>query len=589
MKSFFKYLLASILGVLISSVLIFFLFIGIISAMISGEQAPFTAKPNSILHLKLSDPISDRAPENPFGSFDAPVIGNLKRLGLNDILANIKKASDDDNIKGIYLDLSVIPTGIATITEIRNALKSFSDSGKFIVSSADVYLQNTYYLASVADSVYMTPTGNLAFKGMSAQLIFFKKALDKLELNPEIIRHGKFKSAVEPFMREDMSDANRKQIMTYMGSIWDYLLEGISEERKIPVDKLNELADNLTIRNDKLARQYGFIDGIKYHDQVMEVLQKMSGVNSVKDLHLVKLSDYKKAVQKTPFKGIPGDKIAVVYASGDIVMGEGGDGTMGSEKISQALRDARKDSSVKAIVFRVNSGGGSALASEIIWREAKLASEVKPVYASMGDVAASGGYYILSAADTIIASPNTITGSIGVFGLLMNGNKFMSDKLGITSDVAVTNKHADLGSFFRPLTSYEREVLQMGVEETYDDFITHVAEGRNMTKASVDSIGQGRVWSGANASQIGLVDMYGGLEDAIALAAKRTHLENFRVVSLPKQVDPFQKLMKELSNQSSVFFLKKELGENYKYYESLQNALQMKGIQARMPYDLYIE
>ncbi len=587
MKSFFKYLLASVLGVLIAGILMFFIMIGGITAMVSSQDKAVEVKPNTILHIELNSPIMDRSSNNPFENIDFASLEPVNTLGLNDILKNLKKAKEDPNIKGIYLDLTIIPTGIATIEEIRNALIDFKESEKFILAYADTYTQPSYYLASVADKIYLNPEGLLTFVGLRSEIMFFKEALAKLGIEPQIIRHGKFKSAVEPFMYTKMSEENRLQVMTYMGSIWDQMLKGISAERNISVKDLNALADNLTLNNAKAAVDNELVDALKYKDEILDELAELTEKKDSKKLETVSISKYTK-VPDVNRKKLEKDKIAVVYASGTVMMGEGQEGTIGSDRISRAIREARKDSSVKAIVFRVNSGGGSALASEVIWREIKLAQEIKPVIASLGDVAASGGYYIVAPAQKIIASPNTITGSIGVFGMLPNGEKLLNDKLGIHVDVVKTNKFADMGTFTRALTAQEREAIQFSIEDIYNTFITHVAEGRNMTKEEVDEIGQGRVWSGANAIEIGLIDGFGGLDDAIQLAAEAANLDAYRTVDYPKLQDPFEQFMKQLQGNVRVSILKNELGDQYKYYENLKIISNQQGVQARIPYEIEI-
>lgn len=587
MKGFFKYLLASILGVIIAIFLFFFIMMGIIGAAISKQDQVVKIEKNTILHVTLDQTITDRSNKNPMESFDFSTFKPVAQLGLNDILDNIKKAKTDENIAGIYLDLDIIPAGIATIEEIRNALLDFKASGKFIISYADSYTQPSYYIASVSDKVYLNPEGMMLFVGLRAELMFFKEALEKLGVEMQIIRHGKFKSAVEPFMYTKMSDENREQTMTYIGAIWNKMLTGISESRNISVDDLNKIANNLLLKNAESAVELKFVDGLKYKDEILDELMTLTEKKDIDKITTIDLAKYTKVPRKDR-KALEKDKIAVVYASGTVMMGEGAEGTIGSDRISQAIREARRDSSVKAIVFRVNSGGGSALASEVIWREVKLAQQVKPVIASLGDVAASGGYYIVCPVQTIVASPNTITGSIGVFGTLPNGKELMNKKLGVHIDVAKTNEYADMGSFFRPLTAQEKDMIQFEIEEIYQTFITHVAEGRNMTKEKVDEIGQGRVWSGANAMEIGLIDEFGGLDKAIEIAAKAANLEKYRVVDLPKLKDPFQQLMEDFSGNVRTSILKNELGNEYVYYETLQDIRSMKGIQARIPFEVEI-
>lgn len=588
MKTFFKYLFASILGVFISFLLIFLFFLGIFGAMVSSKDKPVVLKENTIFHLTLDKQIIDRASDNPFDGFSPFAMTPGGKTGLNDILENINKAGKDENIKGIFLDLTFLQAGMATIGEIREALLKFKETGKFIVSYSDTYSQGTYYLATAADKIYLTPTGLMELVGLRSEMIFLKGSLEKLGLEPQIIRHGKFKSAIEPLILEKMSEESRLQVMTYLTSMWDHILLGISEQRNIPVEKLNEMATNLTIRNAEAALNNGLIDGIKYRDEITTELKELTGIEESKDLNVVRLAAYKKVPVKKDFKGIARDKIAVVYATGNIIMGEGGNEIIGSNSTARAIRQARKDSTVKAIVFRVNSGGGSALASEVIWREAVLASKEKPFIASMGDVAASGGYYVLAAADTIVASPNTITGSIGVFGLYINTKKFMNEKLGVTIDVAKTNPSADMGSPFRSLTATERAVAQGMVEEIYTDFVNKVSEGRGMSFEAVDNVGQGRVWSGTNAMEIGLIDVYGGLEKAIEIAAEKAGVENYRILNLPKEKDPFEELVKSLTGETRARILRSTLGASARYYEILEKTLQYQGIQARIPYEIEV-
>jgi len=576
------------LGIILSSILLFVILIGGIGAMVSSQDQPIKTKPHTVLHVELNQPIMDRGNNNPMENFDFTSFTPTQQLGLNDILKNIKKAKKDPNIDGIYLDLTYIQAGMATIEEIRNALIDFKESGKFIISYSDNYTQPTYYLSSIADKIYLNPEGLLIFVGLRSEMMFYKDALKKIGVEPQIIRHGKFKSYVEPYMYNKMSDENRKQIMAYMGSIWNYMLEGIAAERGISVEKLNEIADNLSLKDVELAETYGLIDGLKYKDEILAELAQRTGKIDDKKIEHISLNKYTKVPDKKR-KALAKNKIAVVYASGSMIMGEGGEGSIGSDRISRAIRKARKDSSIKAIVLRVNSGGGAALSADIIWREVKLAQETKPVVVSIGDVAASGGYYISAPAQKIIASPNSITGSIGVFGLFFTGKELLNDKLGIHVDVAKTNKFSDIGSFTRPFSSEEREVFQYMIEDTYDDFITKVGEGRYMTKEEVDEIGQGRVWSGVNAIENGLIDDFGGLNDAIELAAKFAKIESYRIIDLPKLKDPFQVFLEELQGNVKASILKRELGTEYKYYNAIKDVTNHQGIQARMPYevDLY--
>ncbi len=588
MKSFFKYLLASILGVMIAGLLLFFIFIGIISAMVSSQDKAVDVKKNSVLLLKLNQSIHDRKPSMPLLFSDITSLSAETALGLNEILSCIDKARLDTNIRGIYLELSDIQAGIATVEEIRDALIDFKKSGKFIVAFSNTFSQKAYYLASVSDKLYLNPEGSLDFVGLSAELMFYKKTLEKLDIEPEVIRHGKFKSAVEPFMYDKMSPENREQIKTYVGSIWNHMVEQIGISRNIPVAKLNNFADSLLMWNNESAIRYGMINALLYKDQVLDTLANLVHISKAKDLSIITLQKYVNAPKSKSDKGYTREKIAVIYAEGDIVVGEQGEGSIGSEKIARTIRNARQDSSIKAIVFRVNSGGGSALASEVIWRELSLARKVKPVIASMGDMAASGGYYIVAAADTIVANPNTITGSIGVFGLLVNAEDFMENKLGVTTDVEKTNAYSDFGSIFRPLTGTEKMVLQNMVDETYKTFVSHVSDGRKLPYESVDQMGEGRVWSGSNALDRKLVDVMGGLNDAVDIAAKKAGLVNYRIVELPKQEDPFTQVMKELTGDVRERLIRKELSEFYPQYRAMKEMLSGDRIQAKLPFEVRI-
>ncbi|MFC2152517.1 signal peptide peptidase SppA [Bacteroidota bacterium] len=574
---------------MLSSILLFFIIIGGIGAMVSSQDQPVKIKPNTVLHIKLNQPIMDRSNNNPMENFNFSTFAPNPQLGLNDILKNIRKAKSDANIDGIYLDLTFIQAGLATIEEIRNALIDFKESGKFIVSYSDTYTQPTYYLASISDKIYLNPEGLLILVGLRSEIMFFKDGLEKIGVEPQIVRgkNNKFKSYVEPYMYNKMSDENRQQIMAYMGTIWDHMLKGISMEREISVKRLNEIADNLSLKDVELAVTSGLVDGLKYKDEILQELAQLTNKTDEKEIEHVSLSKYTKVPDRKR-KALEKNKIGVVYASGTMIMGEGGEGSIGSNRISRAIREARKDSSIKAIVLRINSGGGAALSADIIWREVKLAQETKPVIVSFGDVAASGGYYIAAPAEKIIASPNSITGSIGVIGLFFTGKELLNEKLGIHVDVAKTNNFADIGSFARPFSAEEKEVFQYMVEDTYDDFLTKVGEGRNMSIEDVDKIGQGRVWSGVNAIENGLIDGFGGLEDAIALAAEAANIESYRIVDYPKLKDPFQQFLEELQGNVRASFLKKELGSEYKYYKALKEITNHQGIQARMPYEIDI-
>jgi protease-4 len=585
MKQFFKFMFASMLGVLLSFFILFFIFLFIISGIVSMKKDDVAViESNSLLELTFDNPIKERTSKNPFEGLRFPSLRSEQDLGLNDILKNIEKAKTDDRIRGIFLNLSSLQAGISTVEEIRNALLDYKNSHKFIYAYSESYTQGTYYLASVADRIYLNPQGNLDFKGLHTELAFFKGALEKLEVEPEIIRHGKFKSAVEPFINDKMSPENRAQITTLQHSVWKQFVDDISASRKISSNELIKIADELQARTPEDALRLKMVDKLSYFDEVQNDLKKFLGIGEKEKIKLLALKKYNRATGNS--KPFSAKKIALIYAVGTIGGGEGDDESIGSDRISAAIRKARTDSSVKAIVLRVNSPGGSALASDVIWREVALAKKTKPVVVSMGDVAASGGYYIACAADTIVAEPNTITGSIGVFGLLFNTQNLFNHKLGITFDTVKTNKFADLPSMTRPLNAAEKEIIQQQVERIYDTFLSHVAEGRKMSKADVDSIGQGRIWSGTDAKRLGLVDVLGGVDKAIEIAAKMAKLDSYRTVSLPEQKDFFQKLMEDFSTETSAAVAKKQLGESYKYYSQIQSLLKIRGIQARLPFEI---
>lgn len=557
-----------------------------------GDKQTVEVKDKSVLHVKLNFEIKERGANGPFGNIDPMTFEQKPSVGLNDILSSLENAANDDKIKGVYLDMQSIPAGMATIEEIRNALLRFKESGKWIVSYSEIYSQKAYYLASVSDELWLNPQGMVEWKGLGSQMMFLKGMFEKLEVEPQIIRYGKFKSAVEPLILDKMSEANRMQTMTYMSDLWNKMLRGISEQRGKSVEELDGFAQNATIQNGKDALTNGLVDELLFKDQVMDKLRARLEIEKEDEkINFIGLAKYKDApkAKGDDEKASRKEKIAVIYAVGSIEGGEGDDETIGSDKISAEIRKARMDDKIKAIVLRVNSPGGSALASDVIWREVVLAKAVKPVVVSMGDVAASGGYYIACAADTIVAQPNTITGSIGVFGVLMNAQKLINNKFGIVVDTVKTNRFADLGTPLRPLTPMETDIIQNGVNEIYLDFITKVAEGRGMKVADVDSIGQGRVWSGEDALEIGLVDKLGGINDAIQIAANMAAVENYRVVEYPAQKDPMQQILEGITGKGEEVFLKHRLGQYYHYVNDVEELMKMKGVQARLPYQLYIE
>jgi protease-4 len=585
MKNFFTYLLATIVGIFISALLFLFLSIGIISVIVSSQEKSVEIKPNTVLLLKLDQPIVDRKPVVPFN------LGNLsptQKMGLNVLLRNIKKAKNDNNIAGIHLDISVIPSGIGTIEEIRNALLDFRESGKFVTVHSSILSQGAYYLASAADEIYLNPVGFMEWVGLRAQSPFFKHTLEKLDVEATVVRYGKYKSYAESFTESGYSPENREQLKKLVSEIWETICDDISTQRNITSARLNEIADKLLVRNPQSAYELGLVDSLVYDEEVLSILKNKTGIDSSKELRTVELADYNRVSAHREYKGLAKDKIAVIYASGDIVNGEGDDQTIGDKKFIDAIQKARKDSSIKAIVLRVNSPGGSAFAAENIWHELELAKAVKPLVVSMGDMAASGGYYISCIADTIVAQPTTITGSIGVIGLYFN-MKGLFNKFGVTFDTEKTNAYSDFLSGLRPASKYELNYWQDFVDSIYTTFVKRVDKGRELNFDQIDKIGQGRIWSGTDALEIGLVDKLGNLNDAIEIARNMAGLdEKYRIVELPKQEDPLEKLLKNLSQGVSQRSIKKQLGQYSEYYLFLDRIIKSQGILARMPYDISI-
>ncbi|GAA4087988.1 signal peptide peptidase SppA [Mucilaginibacter panaciglaebae] len=588
MKQFFKFVLATIVGIILSTIIIILVIVGLIAGASSDKSVQVDA--NSILHIDIKYPIAERTRNNPLASLNFLGLDGDKSIGLKDILANIRKAKTDNNIKGILLDESYMLSGQATTEEIRNALIDFKKSGKFIIAYAEVYTKGFYYLASVADKIYINPKGIFEFDGFSSQMMFFKGALDKLGIEAQVIRVGTYKSAVEPMILTKMSDANRQQVTSYVNSLYNHYLAGISKARGVNQDSLFNYANQARIQQPEDALKLKLVDGLKYRDELLAELKGKLGVKQKDDINSIEISEYTKAGNDDDTKEVSTNRIAVVYASGDIASGEGDDNSIGSETTSKALRKVRLDNKVKAVVLRVNSPGGSSLASDVIWREVMLIKKVKPIIVSMGDVAASGGYYISCAADSIFAQPNTITGSIGIFAILPNMQKLFNDKLGVTFDGVKTGQYADLGNTSRPLTAAERQILQNQINHGYDDFTKAVAVGRHKTQAYINSVGQGRVWTGEQALKLGLVDRLGNISDAVKSAARMAKLKNYRLVAYPEQKSVLNKLGESFSIQMKTRMLKSELGENYPVYEQIKNLTStMRTPLARMEYDVVVK
>ncbi len=584
MKEFFKMMLASMTGCLISAILMFLIILAIISGMTSGSGDQPEILEKTVLVVELNKSIQERSSDNPFDNLNMSSMSTDQSSGLNHILSAIKYAAGDERISGILLDLRDIDAGYASIEAIRNQLDTFKASGKFVYAYGDTYSQKAYYLATVAQKVYLNPEGAVELKGVYLESMFFKNALAKLEVEPQIIRHGKFKSAVEPFILEGMSDENRLQLQTFANSLWGHVSGEIAESRNQDTTTLNATADSLFGLSANGALKYGLVDSLIYRDELAEMIRKVSGQEG--ELYTVKLSDYYKSV-KEQLITYNENRIAIIYAFGEINNGEESFGTISGRSMAATIRKAAADSGIKAIVLRVNSPGGDALASDMIWREVFMANKIKPVVVSMGDYAASGGYYISCAARKIYAEPTTLTGSIGVFGVIPNMQKLFNNKLGITFDAVKTNDHSDYISVNKPMNEFDRATLLAQIEDIYSTFIGHVAEGRKMSAEEVDSIGQGRIWCGVDALRIGLIDELGGIDDAIAFAAKEAGLTEYSIEELPVEKDFIDEFIKNLNNNASAEkAIRSELGQFAPLYEAWFSATQASGIQARLPWFL---
>jgi len=586
MKQFLKYTLATIVGVFITFIflglLLFFTFLGLASS--SGKKG-ISMKNNSVLELNINYDVPERTPQSFMNLFMSDEQDAL--LGLNDILTIVNNASIDPKIKGIYLKTNLNNTGYATSLEIRNALDKFKKSGKFIYAYAPYYDEKNYYLASVADSIFIEKAGSVLLNGLSANLMFYKGALDKLGVEMQVIKVGAYKGAVETFSRNDLSTENREQIGVYLNNIYSTFINAVSASRKIDTSTLRKSFNDFSIQTPSQAVAFGLIDRTVYSDEVLKSFRKKLGLKDKEELPIVKAGQYAGNMNGEEDKA--GDKIAVIYAVGEIMEGEGDDQTIGSVTLSKSIANAREDKHIKAIVLRVNSPGGSSLASDIIMREIKLCKGIKPVVVSMNDVAASGGYYISAMADSIIAMPNTITGSIGVFGLFPNMQSLLNDKMGLTFESVKTGQYADFGRVDKPLSEVDRMYLQNMVNRIYDDFTGVVEAGRGLDSMTVEALAQGRVWTANDALSRKLIDSYGGVDDAIKIAAYMSKTKTYSVASFPKQEDPFKKLFGGKANAMMETKMSNDLGVFYNYYKTLQTAVKSQGFQMRMPFNLNIQ
>lgn len=579
--------LATVIGIFVFMMLFFFGII-LIGVIFGGDSETVEVENNSVIELNLSDIADDYA-----GKYSDPWVtafSERKKIGLTDVINAIEIAETDDAIKGISILNTNSSLGMAQSKELRDALNRFKKSGKFIYSYANSYSQKEYYLNSVATSIYINPIGDLDFKGLSTEVMFFKDFQEKSGLKMEVIRHGKYKSAVEPFLENKMSDANKEQTMALLNGIWTNIVEDISKSRNIPVEKLNTIANGLLARTPEMAKAQNLIDYIAYEDVYHNAIRKVLKVDKDEDYNTVSIADYTQKTTTTSVNMDSNDAIAIVYAQGEIGSGEGDVNEIGEGSMRRSLQEARKDDDIKAIVLRINSPGGSALTSDLIWREIELTKRVKPIVVSMGNYAASGGYYIACNANTIFAEKNTITGSIGVFGTLPNFS-VAANRYGINTEQVRTHENASNYSPFVPMDEKFKAITLEGVENIYATFIGHVAEGRKMTTAQVDAIGQGRVWTGSEAVKIGLVDKIGGLREAIAEAAKLAKIKSYSTVNYPEYEKNFEDIFANFPfAKSKTAFIKEEIGEeNYRLLEEVKRIKQRKGIQAIMPFEISIQ
>ncbi|CAM3619794.1 signal peptide peptidase SppA [Flavobacterium chungbukense] len=577
--------LATVIGIFVFMMLFFFgvIFIG----ALFGSDNTVSVKSDSVIELNLKEIKNDYA-----GKYKDPwvsVFSDKKGIGLTDVINAIDAAKTDDNIKGISILNDESSLGLAQYKDLRNALERFKKSGKFVWAYANTYSQKEYYLNSVANTVYINPAGDLDFKGLSSEVMFFKDFQDKSGIHMEVIRHGKYKSAVEPFLENKMSDANREQMTALLNSIWTTVSTDISKSRNIPLPKLNEIANGLLARTPEMAKQQHLVDVVAYEDVYHNAIKKALKVKGDEDYNKISISDYTQNNVTTALANTATDEIAIIYAQGEIGSGEGDVNTIGEGSMRRSLQEARKNDDVKAIVLRIDSPGGSALTSDLIWREIEITKKVKPVVVSMGNYAASGGYYIACNANTIFAENNTITGSIGVFGMLPNFSP-LANRLGINSEQVKTHENSSNYSPFVPVDEKFKAFTLEGVEKIYNTFVTHVAEGRKMTFEQVDAIAQGRVWSGTEAKKLGLVDKIGGLNDAIAEAARIAKIKTYSTQNYPEYEKTFNDLISGLPfAKSKEAFLKEEIGEeNYLLIEQVKKFQKQKGVQAIMPYGINI-
>jgi len=583
MKSFFKIFFASLLAFMVFCIGGFFLLVGIAA---SGDEV--RVPENAYLKVDLNRPILEMTADDPFAELSQALGDGPTPVSLKAILESIEHAASDNNIKGIYLEASTPMAGFAQLEEIRIALNAFKASGKPIISYSEMFSEGGYYVASVADHLLLNPVGMLEFNGLASEITFFKGTFEKLNINPQIFRVGNFKSAVEPFIRKDMSDANKEQISVLLDNVYGHFLSQVAESRGLKMEDLKNVSSQMLVREPEDAVEYGLVDNVVYFDEVLALLRENAGLGENEDIPMIGITNYEKTFVAEKYKT---NRIAVIVAEGTIVSGKGDGSTIGSDKFAREIRKARLDDKIKAIVLRINSPGGSALASDVMWREVQLAKQVKPVIASMSSVAASGGYYMAMGCDTIVAHPNTITGSIGVFSIIPDLSDFMDTKLGITFDGVQTGEYSNLYTVTRSLNEAEQQIIQNGVNQIYEDFTTKAANGRNMSHEALLEVASGRVWSGIEAKEKGLVDVLGNMDKAVEIAANAAGLEedDYMRVYYPEKLPFIQQLAKSLEGNAKVLIDSYTLGEMAPYMKDFKEVMENRGLQTRMPFDLEIK
>ncbi len=584
MRQFFKFFFASLLALVVFVLLGVFILIGLVGALASKEEV--VVNPHAVLYLDLGNNLREQSYEKPFAALSGDE--SYDQPGVYDMVQLIRYAKKDDNVDGLYLKCGSNANGFGTNEELRNVLNDFRRSGKFLIAYGEAIPQQAYHVANVSDKVYVHPKGGIDWKGFGLQYVFFKKALDKLEIQPQIFYAGKFKSATEPFREEKMTDANRLQSKVLLEDLYQHFLESAAASRGLNAEDLRRLADSNSIRSAHDAQRAGLCDGLKYEDEVKEEIRRKSSSKSIEQINFISMAKYGSAVNYKGGKGT--DRIALIYAQGDIVDGSGNENQVGGDRFRKYIRKARLDDKVKAVVVRINSGGGSAMASENMWREIELARKDKPVIVSFGDVAASGGYYMGCSADSIFAQPNTITGSIGVFSIVPNLQGFFRDKLGVTFDGVETGPYANAPSIAEPLSDTEKRFFQADVDSIYETFLGRVAAGRKKTSAEIDSIGQGRVWTGSRAVGIGLVDRIGGISEAIAAAAKMGGIKEYRLREYPERIGLLERLTGAYKQSVSGHVMEGVAGTPlYDIYREVESLKATFGkVQTKMPYYLIL-